>query len=275
MNKHALLNMLFEVSKEKAHGCTVYTYAFKSTALGGTWASFGVAIPPKASMDDPVPVIWFLPGIMVGFQEGLTRGGFMEHLATSNVAMIFPDSSPRGTGMPEELDDYRLGPDAAYQTDCTRGTSAEIVSSADKPCSSVVQLLQNVHRELNLHHLLNSVSSYLQHISEELPRKIQEHGLPIDMSRQSIMGHSGGGHAAMSFHLLLPEKYRSASGIAPYCDLMRSEIGQFVGPKMFKDGYDEMVKRNVPDLIKASKGKKRAIKMLVSIVSQAQAYEVM
>ena len=115
--------MLLETSKDKAFGSTVYTYAFKSETLGGTWASFAVALPPGASAEQPVPVIWYFPGIMVGFQEGLTRGGFMEHLGSNGVAMIFPDSSPRGTSMPEELEDYRLGPDAAYQADCTKRKS--------------------------------------------------------------------------------------------------------------------------------------------------------
>ena len=106
-----------------------------------------------------------------------------------------------------------------------------------------------------------------QHITQELPQELKDHGLPLDFTRQSAIGHSGGGHAAMSLHLTMPDTFRSASGIAPYCDLMRSEIGQFAGPQMFKGGLEEMVKTNVPDLIRSKKGKERGIKILVSIVS--------
>jgi S-formylglutathione hydrolase FrmB len=93
----------------------------------------------------------------------------------------------------------------------------------------------------------------------------------LDFTRQSAMGHSGGGHAAMQFHLLKPDVYRSASGIAPYCDLMRSEIGQYAVPKMFEGGFEEFVLENVPDLIKRlDRGEKtkQTINVLVSIVSQ-------
>ena len=115
--------MLFETGKDKSHGCTTYTFAFKSAVLGGTWANFAVAIPPQATMQQPVPVIWYLPGIMVNFQAGYTKGGFIQHLAVAGVAMVFPDSSPRGTGLEEENQDYRLGPGSAYFADCTKGQS--------------------------------------------------------------------------------------------------------------------------------------------------------
>jgi S-formylglutathione hydrolase len=113
--------MLFETVKDKIFGSTANTYAFKSTALGGTWASFAVFIPPQATLERPAPIVWFMTGIMVNYQAGFLKGGFFEHAAREGLAMVFPDSSPRGTGMAEECEDYRLGPGSAYNADCTKG----------------------------------------------------------------------------------------------------------------------------------------------------------
>ena len=212
--------MLFTAVKDKAFGGTLNTYTFLSSTLGNTWSTFAVFLPPGATLENPAPVIWYFPGIMVSYYAGYIQCGLYRQAAKRGLAIVFPDSSPRGTGLQEELEDYRLGPGAAYGLDAT----------AEPWCRYY---------------------KHFTHITEELPRELKEEGLPLDFTRQACIGHSGGGHTSMQLHLLKPESYSSASGMAPFCDLMRCEIGRYVIPRMCKGGFEEFEKINVPELVRA------------------------
>ncbi|ORY25548.1 Alpha/Beta hydrolase protein [Naematelia encephala] len=224
--------MLFQISKDKVFGGDALTYTFQSRALGNTWATFGVFIPPNADRTKPVPVVWYFPGIVVNYHAGFARGGFFDEASKRGIALVFPDSSPRGTGLAAEKVDYRLGPGASYFMDTT----------AEPWC--------RYYKMFTL-------------ITEELPQELRDEGLPLDFTRQGCIGHSGGGHTAMQLHLLKPETYFSGSGMAPMCDFMASEIGRSVIPQMFEGGFDEFRRFNVPDLIRNSSGRK--LNILVSV----------
>ena len=169
------------ISTSRSHGGTqgVYSHASSSCDCEMTFAVF---VPPQAA-ERPCPVLWYLSGLTCTHQNVMDKGEYRRLAAELGLIVVCPDTSPRGEGVPDEKDNWQFGSGAGFYLDATQEPFA---------------------RNYRMY-------SYL---TQELPALIGEH-FPADMARQSIFGHSMGGHGALTIALKNPQRYKSCSAFAP------------------------------------------------------------
>ena len=166
----------------------VYSHAAKTTNCDMT---FAVYLPPQAK-HGKVPVVWYLSGLTCTHDNAMTKAGAQAHAAEFGVAVIFPDTSPRGDGVADD-DAYDLGQGAGFYVNATQ-----------TPWS---------HFQM------------WDYITSELPDLVFEH-FPLDRKKQAITGHSMGGHGALTIAMTLPDVYKSVSAFAPIANPTASDWGR-------------------------------------------------
>ncbi|WOI55550.1 S-formylglutathione hydrolase [Palleronia sp. LCG004] len=178
------------VSENVSFGGTqgVYTHASDATGCDMT---FGLYLPPEAR-SGPVPLLWFLSGLTCTHENAMTKAGAQAVAAEAGVAVVFPDTSPRGEGV-ADADDFAMGQGAGFYVDATEGDWAK-------------------------HFRMWS------YIADDLPTLLAEN-FPLDMERQSITGHSMGGHGALTLAMGLKGRFRSVSAFAPMANTTDSDWG--------------------------------------------------
>ena len=160
-------------------------YQAASKALSGNTV-FSVSMPDFAA-SNPVPVLIYLSGLTCTDENAVTKAGAQRVASELGIAVVFPDTSPRGDGVADD-------PEGAYDLGLGAGF---YINATQLPWSS--------------HYQMESF------IVEELPGLLGDlEGL--DLSRVSICGHSMGGHGAMTLALKHPETYRSVSAFSPICN---------------------------------------------------------
>lgn len=179
------------LSENRCFGGVQGVYKHASTATG-TDMTFAVFLPEDAQ-DGPVPVLWFLSGLTCTHENAMVKAGAQAWAAEQGIALVFPDTSPRGEGVPND-DAFDLGQGAGFYIDATQ-----------TPWSEHFQMWT--------------------YTATELPALIGEH-FPIDKDRQSITGHSMGGHGALTMAMALPGRFRSVSAFAPICNPTQSDWGR-------------------------------------------------
>ncbi|MBT5931326.1 MAG: S-formylglutathione hydrolase, partial [Rhodobacteraceae bacterium] len=175
----------------------VYTHA--SEACGGDM-TFGLFLPAEAQ-SGPVPVMWFLSGLTCTHENAMVKAGAQGWAAEQGIALVFPDTSPRGEGVADD-DAYDLGQGAGFYVNATQ-----------KPWAPHFRMWD--------------------YVAEELPALIGAN-FAIDTERQAITGHSMGGHGALTLAMGLPGRFRSVSAFAPICnptasDWGRKQLGAYLG----------------------------------------------
>ena len=159
----------------------VYRHASRAT---GTAMTFSVFVPPGATAAAKRPVVWYLSGLTCTHANVTEKGEFRRACAELGLIFVAPDTSPRGEGVPGDPQGaYDFGLGAGFYVDATVAPFAQ-------------------------HYRMYS------YIVEELPALIAEN-FPADMTRQSIMGHSMGGHGALTIALRNPDRFRAVSAFAP------------------------------------------------------------
>lgn len=159
--------------------------------------TFAVYIPPQAKVKS-VPVLWYLSGLTCTHENAMVKSAAQGWAAENGVALIFPDTSPRGENVPNH-DDYDLGQGAGFYVNATNGEWSENFQMWD-------------------------------YITAELPKLIFKN-FPLLENAQGITGHSMGGHGALTIAMSLPNQYQSVSAFAPIANPTMSEWGQ----KQFKE----------------------------------------
>ena len=179
------------VSENTCFGGTqgIYNHTSKSCACDMTFAIF---LPAEAK-DGPVPVLWYLSGLTCTHENAMSKAGAQVWAAEHGIALIFPDTSPRGESVADD-ENYDLGQGAGFYVNATQD-----------PWKPNFQMWD--------------------YITEELPTLIAEN-FNIDMDRQSITGHSMGGHGALTLAMSLPGRYRSVSAFAPICSPTTTDWGR-------------------------------------------------
>jgi len=158
-------------------------YAHQSSVLGCRMR-FALYLPPAASQG-PVAGLTYLAGLTCTEETFVIKAGAQRMAAKLGMALLAPDTSPRGLGLSGEDDDWDFGSGAGFYLDATQ-----------EPWSDHYRMYSYVIGEL---------------------RELVMSEFPIDPGRQGIFGHSMGGHGALTIGLKHPELYRSISAFAPIC----------------------------------------------------------
>ncbi|VVT09291.1 MULTISPECIES: S-formylglutathione hydrolase [unclassified Roseovarius] len=179
------------VSENTCFGGTqgVYTHA---SEVCGVDMTFGLFLPAEAQ-DGPVPVLWYLSGLTCTHENAMVKAGAQGWAAEQGIALVFPDTSPRGEGVAND-DAYDLGQGAGFYVNATQSPWAPHFRMWD-------------------------------YIATELPALIGEN-FAVDMDRQAITGHSMGGHGALTLAMSLPGRFRSVSAFSPICNPTNSDWGR-------------------------------------------------
>lgn len=175
----------------------VYTHPSKAT---GTPMTFGLFLPSAAARG-PVPVLWYLSGLTCTHENAMTKAGAQGFAEREGIALVFPDTSPRGEGVADDPA-YDLGQGAGFYVNATQSPWAPHFRMWD-------------------------------YIADELPDLIAAH-FAVDPERQAITGHSMGGHGALTLAMGLKGRYRSVSAFAPIAnptasDWGRKQLGAYLG----------------------------------------------
>jgi S-formylglutathione hydrolase len=171
------------LSVTRAHGGTQHVVKHKSRATG-TDMTFSVYLPPQAHEGTSCPVVWYLSGLTCTHANVTEKGEYRAACAELGLIFVAPDTSPRGEGVPDD-------PAGAYDF----GLGAGFYVDATQP-------------PFDRHYRMYS------YVAEELPEAVAS-AFPIDLGRQGIMGHSMGGHGALTVALRNPQRFRSCSAFAP------------------------------------------------------------
>ncbi|MEG3125962.1 S-formylglutathione hydrolase [Sphingomonas sp. GB1N7] len=175
--------MSFEtISTSKADGGVQHVCRHRSDSTG-TDMTFSVFVPPHTD-GAALPVVWYLSGLTCTHANVTDKGEYRRTCAELGLIFVAPDTSPRGEGVPDD-------PAGAYDFGLGAGF---YVDAAEAPYSEHYGMWR--------------------YVTEELPALISEH-FPVDRDRQSIMGHSMGGHGALTIGLSHPERYRAISAFSP------------------------------------------------------------
>ena len=167
----------------------VYTHKSEVCACDMT---FGLYLPPQAKVQE-VPVVWYLSGLTCTHENAMTKAGAQRWAAEQGVAVVFPDTSPRGDGVADD-DAYDLGMGAGFYVDATQ-----------EPWAPNYQMLS--------------------YIADELPALLFKE-FPLIEEAQAITGHSMGGHGALTLAMARPDQYVSASAFAPIAHPTSSDWGR-------------------------------------------------
>merc|ERR1719204_278560 len=191
------------IGKNKCFGGVVSKYETVSKVLGNTKAKFCVFLPPQAKASSPVPVLYFLSGLTCNEDNFITKSGATQYAAKHGVALVCPDTSPRGIDIAGDSDNWDFGKGAGFYVDATQ-----------KPWADYYNMYSYVVTELPS--TLKSIDA-LQSV--------------LDFDRVSVFGHSMGGHGALMVYLRNLDTFRSCSAFAPCCNPTQSRWGQ----KAFKN----------------------------------------
>lgn len=174
--------MMEAVSTNRAFGGVQGVYRHASSATG-TDMTFSVYVPPHAE-GAKLPVVWYLSGLTCTHANVTEKGEFRAACAELGLIFVAPDTSPRGESVPDD-------PAGAYDFGLGAGF---YVDASEEPYAANYRMWS--------------------YVTDELPALIAEH-FPADMARQSIMGHSMGGHGALTIGLSCPDRFKAVSAFAP------------------------------------------------------------
>ncbi|MES2919133.1 MAG: S-formylglutathione hydrolase [Pseudomonadota bacterium] len=158
-------------------------YQHESTVIGLPMR-FGLYLPPQAEQG-PVAAVMFLAGLTCTEETFAIKAGAQRLAAELGLALLTPDTSPRGAAVPGEADSWDFGVGAGFYLDATQAPWAR-------------------HWRME---------SYL--LQELLP--LLGESTPVDTTRLGLMGHSMGGHGALTLAFRHPGRFASLSALAPIC----------------------------------------------------------
>nr|XP_033331700.1 S-formylglutathione hydrolase [Megalopta genalis] len=178
------MSNITEVSSRKVFGGYQKVYSHESSELGCKM-NFGIFLPPQIE-EGPIPVIYWLSGLECTEANFTQKAGAQKYASEHGVIIVAPDTSPRNLNIPGEDDDWDFGTGAGFYVDAT-----------NEPWNKNYRMYS--------------------YITKELPALINEE-FSVLPNKQSIMGHSMGGHGALICALKNPGLYKSVSAFAPICN---------------------------------------------------------
>lgn len=176
------------LSENKCFGGVQGVYRHKSQHTK-TDMTFGLFIPDGPG---PFPFVAFLSGLTCTHENAMVKGGAQAHAAKHGIAVLFPDTSPRGEGVADD-EAFDLGQGAGFYVD-----------ALEEPWLRHFQMKS---------YTLGLITEVCGHF-------------PLDWERKAITGHSMGGHGAMTLAASRPDWFRSVSAFSPICNPTESDWGQ-------------------------------------------------
>lgn len=204
------------LAQHRTHGGTIGYYSHASDACGCDMR-FSVFTPLQAD-NGPVPVVTWLSGLTCTEDNFTTKAGAYGVAAELGLMVVAPDTSPRGDAVPDD-DAYDLGQGAGFYLDATEAPWAA---------------------HFNMY----------SYITRDLPAVLKGN-FSGDWARQSIMGHSMGGHGALTIWLKNPDVFTSASAVAPICAPMQCPWGEKAFTAYLGDDRATWAQYDATELMKA------------------------
>ncbi|RKF63404.1 S-formylglutathione hydrolase [Golovinomyces cichoracearum] len=202
-------------------------------------------LPPHTAKGDTqqrhekIPVLFFLSGLTCT-GDNCAEKGFLHYRASQRgIAIVYPDTSPRGLGIEGEENSYDFGSGASFYIDAT-----------------------NLPWSTNY-----NMDSY---VTRELPGQLFDTFKELDSSRISITGHSMGGHGALTLFLKNPGMYRSVSAFAPICNPINCPWGQKAFSGYLGNDFEEWRKHDATELVKEWHG---PLNCLIDVGTSDQFYQ--
>ncbi|KAB0797983.1 hypothetical protein PPYR_08976 [Photinus pyralis] len=196
------MTAITKITSNKIFGGTQKVFAHDSKELGCSMR-FAIFIPPQCDQGK-APVIYWLSGLECTEANCIQKSGIQRHAAEHGVIIVCPDTSPRGLNLPGEKDSWDFGEGAGFYLDAT-----------EAPWNKNYRMYSYVTSEL-----IDVVNA----------------NFPVIPGKQSIMGHSMGGHGALVCALKNPTLYKSVSAFAPICNPSQGAWGKkalegYLGPQ--------------------------------------------
>jgi S-formylglutathione hydrolase len=186
---------LEQVSANKMFGGKQVKFKHASATLGCDMI-FSVYLPPNANAGSKVPVIYWLSGLTCTDDNFVQKAGAQQYAAEFGVAIVCPDTSPRGEGVPDDAEKaYDFGLGAGFYVNATQAPWSKHYHMYD-------------------------------YVTKELPQVLEHSDLPLDTANCSIMGHSMGGHGALTIAMKNPGVYKAVSAFSPICSPMNCPWGE-------------------------------------------------
>lgn len=184
--------MLEKLSENKCFDGFQRTYRHQSASTQ-CHMTFGVFTPAQAE-EKAVPVLVWLSGLTCTHENFIIKSHMQRFAAQYGIAVVNPDTSPRGFGYPGEDDSYDFGSGAGFYVDAT-----------EKPWSTGYQMYS--------------------YVTKELPALLKKN-FRFDFERVGVFGHSMGGHGALLVALRNPDLFKSVSAFAPISSVIKAPWGQ-------------------------------------------------
>ena len=194
-------------------------YSHLSSCCNGEMG-FSVYQPPQIKSQN-VPILYFLSGLTSTEENFMLKAGAQRFAAKYGLMLVAPDTSPRNTGTPGEDEEWDIGTGAGFYVDATQ-----------KPWETHYQMYS--------------------YVVKELPELIAAN-FSVELSRQSIFGHSMGGHGALVCALRNPQQYRSVSAFAPIAAPTHSPWGENIFSRYLGENRESWRAYDASELIRQGK----------------------
>lgn len=208
------------LSSTKSFGGWLKRYKHTSNTVKGDMV-FAIYLPPQAEQQK-VPVLYWLSGLTCTDENFMQKAGAQALAAKLGLAIVCPDTSPRGSDYPGEHDSYDFGSAAGFYVNATVEPYAQTYRMYD-------------------------------YVVQELPQVIEAH-FPVTADK-SISGHSMGGHGALICALKNPKKYASVSAFAPIVNPMQCPWGEKAFTGYLGDDRQNWVQWDACELIRQTQEK--------------------
>ena len=207
-----------QLNVSKNFGGWTEMYSHPSASCGGEM-KFSVFLPPQAE-SGAVPVLYWLSGLTCNHENFITKAGAQQYAAESGIMLVAPDTSPRGAGVEGEDEAYDLGSGAGFYINASEEKWATNYRMED-------------------------------YIMQELPEIIRSN-FPVLEERESIFGHSMGGHGALTLALKNPGHFRSVSAFSPICAPSQCQWGEKIFANYLGENREVWKKQDANELIQSS-----------------------
>ena len=213
---------LEQISANQSFGGQQLRYKHQSTSLNCEM-TFSIYLPPQAQ-NQSVPVLYWLSGLTCSDENFVQKAGAQQFAAQLGLAIVCPDTSPRGEGVADD-------PEGAYDMGLGAGF---YINATQEPWAKHYHMYD--------------------YVVDELPALINSQ-FPVDGQSMSISGHSMGGHGALTIALKNPQRYKSVSAFSPICSPVNCPWGEKVFSHYLGDNKSKWLQHDTVELLKQSPSK--------------------